>query len=484
MVFFYLVVIVFSFTILRYLLSYVVQDYLVSTQVEADRSVVEKVAVEIADSVGNADAERLYDYLQQATRDYGGRFLALDAQGIVLADGFSQFNGVQLPYEQTLEVLSGSNFAYGFYKLPALETRQPVFANRLVETLRILMMHDNLNEQWVLCSVSPMVQGANIIGCVVMSNSAQTLVDRVFRIEFQMTMLTIGIALVVVVIAMLLSGAIIRPVRRLTQGIQIIGQGNFSYRVPVKGHTELDDMARTFNSMSERLENLDSERSQFVGNASHELKTPLSSIKVLVETVLHQDPMDEDMTREFLGDINSEIDRMSALIGDLLALVKRDTTQTPREKEAVDLVSMTLRVASKLQPLAQLKDIDLDVQANGMAMVLRDPMGLEQMVTNLTDNAIKYTPEEGKVTLSVTVKGGQVLFSVKDNGIGIAPEHVAHIFDRFYRVDKARSRQTGGTGLGLSIVKAIVKQHEGTIEVFSQVDEGTEMRVTLPEMAL
>ena len=111
-------------------------------------------------------------------------------------------------------------------------------------------------------------------------------------------------------------------------------------------------------------------------------------------------------------------------------------------------------------------------------------MGLEQMVTNLTDNAIKYTPEEGKVTLSVTVKGGQVLFSVKDNGIGIAPEHVAHIFDRFYRVDKARSRQTGGTGLGLSIVKAIVKQHEGTIEVFSQVDEGTEMRVTLPEMAL
>ena len=297
-------------------------------------------------------------------------------------------------------------------------------------------------------------------------------------------MLTIGIALVVVVIAMLLSGAIIRPVRRLTQGIQIIGQGNFSYRVPVKGHTELDDMARTFNSMSERLENLDSERSQFVANASHELKTPLSSIKVLVETVLHQDPMDEDMTREFLGDINSEIDRMSALIGDLLALVKRDTTQTPREKEAVDLVSMTLRVASKLQPLAQLKDIDLDVQANGMAMVLGDPMGLEQMVTNLTDNAIKYTPEEGKVTLSVTVKGGQVLFSVKDNGIGIAPEHVAHIFDRFYRVDKARSRQTGGTGLGLSIVKAIVKQHEGTIEVFSQVDEGTEMRVTLPEMAL
>ena len=117
MVFFYLVVIVFSFTTLRYLLSYVVQDYLVSTQVEADRSVVEKVAVEIADSVGNADAERLYDYLQQATRDYGGRFLALDAQGIVLADGFSQFNGVQLPYEQTLEVLSGSNFAYGFYKM-------------------------------------------------------------------------------------------------------------------------------------------------------------------------------------------------------------------------------------------------------------------------------------------------------------------------------------------------------------------------------
>lgn len=484
MVLFFLLIIAISFTTLRYLVTYVLQDYLVSTQVEADQGIVEKVAVEIADDAGNADAQRIYDYLQQASRDYGGRFLVLDDQGIVIADAFSQYNGVQLGYKEATQVLKGANFAYGFYKLPVSEPRQAVFANRFVEMLRILMMRDNMSQQWVLCSVSPMIQGANVIGCVVMSASAQTLIDRVFRIEFQMTMMTLAIALVVVIMAMAISGAIIRPVRRLTAGIQIIGQGNFTHRVAVRGHTELDEMARTFNSMTERLENLDNERSEFVANASHELKTPLSSIKVLVETMLHQDPMDEDMTREFLGDINSEIDRMSTLIGDLLALVKRDTSETPREKEAVDLVSMTLRVASKLQPLAQMKNIDLDVNATGMAMVMGEPMALEQMVTNLTDNAIKYTPEQGRVSLAVTVKGGKVYLLVKDTGIGIAKEHIPYIFDRFYRVDKARSRQTGGTGLGLSIVKAIVKQHEGSIEVVSAEGEGTEMHVVLPEMAM
>ena len=241
-------------------------------------------------------------------------------------------------------------------------------------------------------------------------------------------------------------------------------------------------MGRTFNNMAERLENLDKQRNQFVSNASHEMKTPLASVKILVETLQGMYPLDEDMTREFLSDINSEVDRMNRLITDLLSLAKREETDPSKEFDEVDISAVTRDVCRKLIPMARSRNITLTMTEPEEAWVEGSGGALEQMMVNLVDNAIKYTPEGGKVSVDIARNGRNWLLIVKDTGIGIAKEDIPYIFDRFYRVDKARSRATGGTGLGLAIVKDVVQHHGGNITVTSAPGGGTTMRVVLPAL--
>jgi signal transduction histidine kinase len=203
-------------------------------------------------------------------------------------------------------------------------------------------------------------------------------------------------------------------------------------------------------------------------------------MKILIETLVYQEPMDEDMCREFLGDINKEIDRLNSVINDLLTLVSMDSSEKGVDMKNASLTDMLNETMRRLQPLAREKGIEMNAAVAQGVTVNCDVMKLTQVCYNLMDNAIKYTGRGGEVRIELVRRYKKAVVRVTDTGIGIPKEDQLHIFDRFYRVDKARSRETGGTGLGLSIVKQVVLLHGGSISVTSEEEKGSTFTVELP----
>ena len=232
--------------------------------------------------------------------------------------------------------------------------------------------------------------------------------------------------------------------------------------------------------MAAQLERLDKSRNQFVSNASHELKTPLTTMKIMLETVMYQPDMPPELREEFMQDMNHEIDRLTDIVTDLLTLTRMDNRNEELKRETVDMSAMTEDTVRLLIPAAEKRSQALNVSAQPGLTMQGDPIKLNQILYNLTDNAIKYTLEGGSISVTLRQEGENLVWKVRDDGIGIPPEDQEHIFERFYRVDKARSRETGGTGLGLSIVKQLVQMHGGTITVQSEPGRGAEFTVTRP----
>ena len=311
-------------------------------------------------------------------------------------------------------------------------------------------------------------------------SDAQEVYTSMREIQNRIVIWLVVVALCVVVMSLFISRFFTKPIEALNQGILRMTKGDFSSRVNIRGNNEFAQVGRAFNMMSERLESLDRSRNQFVSNASHELKTPLSTIKILIETLIYQDPMDPGMTKEFLGNINSEIDRLNGIISDLLSLVSIDSGEMRLKREKFRLDEMVRDCARKLAPLARERGIELEETVRDAVEITADKSKLMQVVYNVIDNAIKYTPRAGSVHVDMARAGERAVIRISDTGIGIPEEDQKHIFDRFYRVDKARSRETGGTGLGLSIVKQIVMLHNGTISVNSEVGKGSTFTIELP----
>lgn len=227
---------------------------------------------------------------------------------------------------------------------------------------------------------------------------------------------------------------------------------------------------------------MDRLQKEFVANVSHELKTPITTIKSYTETLLEGAIEDKETAVEFLTVINSESDRMTRLVRDLLKLSKMDFEENSFKKEVIDLNKIVKSVYKKLIIHAQNKNIEMLLNVESKAVnVLFDRDGIEQILINVVGNAIKYTPEKGKIVVSVTTDGGKVIASIEDNGIGIPKEDVNRVFERFYRVDKARTRKLGGTGLGLSIAFQIAKAHDSIILVDSELNKGTTVKVKIPK---
>ena len=226
-----------------------------------------------------------------------------------------------------------------------------------------------------------------------------------------------------------------------------------------------------------RLENM---RRDFVANVSHELKTPLASIQAYAETLIDGAIEDQKNNRTFLGRIVEQSERLNMLIQDLLSIARVESNTQANEYLVINVIEVLDSCLKHHQPRAGKKEITLEVQTPTDVMVYAETEGVRQILDNLIDNAIKYTPEQGRVQIDITIQNEQVLLKVQDSGIGIPEAHLQRIFERFYRVDKARSRELGGTGLGLSIVKHLVNAFGGTVDVTSRPDEGTAFIVTLP----
>lgn len=328
----------------------------------------------------------------------------------------------------------------------------------------------------------PILKNSATVGVVYLRESLTEVESFLSDIQYSMITLSIVVSLVVAILSALLASVVTAPLVRLTHMAEEIADGNFNQRVPVKGKDEIARLGEAFNTMSVKLLDLEEKRRLFVSDASHELKTPLATIKLLSESILQSPDIDPEMVREFLGDMTNEIDRLNRIIERLLALTRSDSQNTKIEFETVDLQKLIDTVIRKLRPLAAEKNIEVEfaAPADEPVEMLLDRDKIYEAVYNIVDNSIKYTGEGGHVTVRLSADVSKTVIEIEDDGIGIPKEDSGHIFDRFYRVDKARARDTGGTGLGLSIAAEAVNMHGGHIEVMSEEGVGSKFIIILP----
>ncbi len=296
----------------------------------------------------------------------------------------------------------------------------------------------------------------------------------------QQTVLRISLALeaAVVLISLVFAVAFSRRLRHILQTVRLMRDGDYSHKIRLSGYDELDQLGLEFNDLAERLEASEARRRQFVSDASHELKTPLASIKLLSDSIL-QNEMDLATEREFVSDIGREADRLGRLSQKLLALTRLDN-EVSEEREIVDAVSIVNKVLRMLRPLAKLRDIRIDCATEPGCTIMTVEDDLYQVVFNLVENAIKYNREKGWIGITLRRREDDVELTVSDNGVGIPPDSLPHIFERFYRVEKARSRAAGGAGLGLSIVHDMVQRNFGSIRASAREGNGTVFTVLFP----
>lgn len=270
------------------------------------------------------------------------------------------------------------------------------------------------------------------------------------------------------------------PVDHMTATANEVTAQRLNQRLDVANpHDELGRLGQTLNGMISRLERSFLEMQRFTADASHELRTPIAVIRTEAEVALGK-PLDEAEKQTLLSNVLEECERLTHITDQLLTLSREDAGIAPFPREPVDLHALVEAAAETMRPLAEAKNQRLVMTGNGRAVVSGDPSRLRQVIYNLLDNAIKYTPEQGRIEVATEAADSTVRIVVRDNGIGIPPEHLPRVFDRFYRVDKARSRAEDGSGLGLSIVQSIVAAHGGRIELRSVPQRGATCTVSLP----
>ena len=298
-------------------------------------------------------------------------------------------------------------------------------------------------------------------------------------IQTNMRNISVVVCLVTAAMGLVFSQALTRRIARLLRGIHTVREGEYSHRVTVKGGDELSRLADEFNALTGRLQTTEEVRRRFVSDASHELKTPLASIRLLTDSILQADHMDGETAREFLTDIGDEAERLTRITEKLLTLTRLDTAHEV-QAVPVDVGRVVERVEHMLTPLARAAQVKLELSLQAGCVILATEDDLYQVAFNLMENAVKYNLPGGSVSVRLAREGEQVVLRVEDTGVGIPEPDLPKIFDRFYRVDKARSRAAGGTGLGLSIVRDTVRQHGGTVSARRREPEGTCFEVRFP----
>lgn len=294
--------------------------------------------------------------------------------------------------------------------------------------------------------------------------------------------------LISVLMSLLLAKTLVTPIQDLTHAAERVADGDFDHKPENSAQDEIGVLTHTFNDMAGTLEatlddlkKSEQMRREFVANVSHELRTPITSVKSYSETLLEDPDMPPEMRRRFLSVILNESDRMSKIVQDLLTLSRFDAGSIEFEFTRFSFEKSVRDVYSAMRIEAQKHKHEFTLEFLTPVPEIRGDRGrIEQVLINMVSNAIKYTKDGGKVKITAGAKDGQVWCSVRDNGIGIPKQDVDRVFDRFYRVDKARSRESGGTGLGLSIANEIVSRHNGTIQLESKAGRGTVITVTLP----
>lgn len=381
------------------------------------------------------------------------RTLVTDKDGLVIydsvQDGSAKGKYALLP--EVVRALDGWDVAYSKYDSGALESR----------------------------AASPIMHQGKVIGSVYLMEHDDTDQGQlIYALRKNILWISVILEVAVVLFSMVFSEVFSARFRQIFASIRMIREGDYSHKMELRGHDELTTLGEEFNALTDRLQASEDRRRQFVSDASHELKTPLASIKLLSDSILQND-MDQETIREFVGDIGGEADRLTRMSQKLLSLTRMDANQED-ERELADVGETAERVLRMLDPVASLRQVRLENQIPLGVTVLMLEDDLYQILFNLVENGIKYNKQGGSLLLTCETQDDDVILRVADTGVGIPEEARPYIFERFYRVDKARSRQAGGSGLGLSIVHDMVVRNYGTIQVEPRDGGGTVFTVTLP----
>lgn len=318
------------------------------------------------------------------------------------------------------------------------------------------------------------------LGVILASASLDSIRDNREALQDSVSLIfTIGV-IVLLLVTSLLSVMFVQPLKRLTKKFQAVTAEHLEEEIHENSYTETEEISDAFNELAGKVRLLDESRQEFVSNVSHELKTPLTSMKVLADSLIQMPDAPVEFYREFMEDISAEIDRENEIIADLLTMVKMDKTQAEMNIQNCDINELLELILKRLRPIANKNNIEMVFESFRQVNAAVDEMKITLALTNFVENAIKYNKPNGWVHVSLDADHKYFFVKVTDSGCGIPEEAQEHIFERFYRVDKSHSREIGGSGLGLAIAKNAVLMHRGIIEVSSVVNEGTTIVVKVP----
>ena len=328
---------------------------------------------------------------------------------------------------------------------------------------------------------SPVMYQSQIIGAVYAYEYDTQQADLLSGLQETLLRLSFVALVLALVLSLILSKALTSKIGLLLTAIREVREGAYSHRADIRGRDEIAQIGHEFNSLTDRLQTTENARRRFVSDASHELKTPLAAIRLLSDSILQTENIDPETTKEFVTDIGREAERLSRITEDLLRLTRLDSGVLD-PPAAVDILPVLEQVMRMMNLVAQEKGVDLTYSAGGECVVLGTRDETHQVIYNLVDNAVKYSATGGSVQVSLERVGELLVLTVADNGAGIPEADLPRIFERFYRVDKARSRAAGGTGLGLAIVSDTVKRRGGAVEAANRPGGGAVFTVRWPAL--
>ncbi|MBN2794924.1 MAG: HAMP domain-containing protein [Clostridia bacterium] len=399
--------------------------------------------------------EYYYNIVSDFSKEINSRVMVFDRHGSVLIDAYKEYT------EQ--DSISNKEIDQAFKGEPASS------------------IYDSPSFGRIMYVAVPVESDGAIVGAILLTSSLEdiyTSQDTLLRNLFLLALVCIGFtgATSFIFVEILSS-----PIEKLTETVNRVAFGKHDERIRLEGSDEIKVLSNSFNSMMVRLDQVDNQRKQFVANVSHELRTPLTSIKILSSSLITDESTDPGIYKEFLKDIDMEVDRLNGIINSLLYLVDLEKKELELNYTNSTLNSLIPKVIQMLVPLANQKNIKVDFQADEKVWATFDREKIHQCLSNLIANAIKYNEPGGHVIVRLINRRNTFAIRVIDDGIGIKEEELPFIFDRFYRADKARNRKTGGTGLGLSIVQQIIQLHQGDIRVESTINQGTSIEIEIPK---
>ena len=400
----------------------------------------------------NSGSTELDSELTQISDIYDGRILIVDSNLTVLRDTYALEEGRTILVKDIIQCMQGkSNRIINKFE-DDVQIIQPIFSSDKQSVNGAVVMDFSLN------SVNRMYK------------SIQTI---------SLTMILL-LGVIVIVSSVLYSGQIVKPIKEVAGSITQITQGDFNETMDLHSYVEEEQLTESFNLMLSDLQNLEDARQEFVSNVSHELKTPITSVKVLAESLVGQEGVPVELYQEFMVDINQELERMNQIINDLLSLVKKKKNAAVISVTEVNVNEFVESILKQLRPIAEQRNIDIIFESVRPVKAQMDEVKMGMAVRNLIENAIKYNYDDGWVRVSLNADHKFFYLKVSDSGVGIPEELQENIFERFYRVDKARSRETGGNGLGLAITRSAILLHRGSIRVHSEEQQGTTFNVRIP----